>query len=75
MARLNEEERAEFLRLAESASLREDMEYLASHRHNPVIVDGRPDLDRLVDFLNQFNECLNHMPRPFVPMREEKMRL
>lgn len=75
MARLTESERQELLQLAASEALRRDMEYLASHRHNPVIVDGKVDMDRLLDFLNQMAEFTNHARRPFVRMVERVMKL
>ena len=75
MAMLSEKEREEMLRLAASSSLRDDMAYLVSHRHNPVLVNGVVDMDRLLDFLNEFNEFINHEPKPFVPMIEKEMKL
>ena len=75
MALISKSEKDEMLQLANSSSLREDMEYLSSHRHNPVIVDGRVDMDRWLDFLNGFNEFINHEPRPFKPMIDENMKL
>jgi macrodomain Ter protein organizer (MatP/YcbG family) len=75
MPKLSKQEREEMTRLAASSSLREDMAYLASHRHNPVLVNGVVDMDRLLDFLNQYNEFINHEPKPFVPMSEKEMKL
>lgn len=73
--RISEDEKLEFLRLAASSSLRKDMAYLSAHRHNPVIVDGKIDLDRLIEFLTQFNEFINHEPKPFKPIIDKDMRL
>lgn len=75
MSVISEQERKELLQLAESASLRRDMDYLSSHRHNPVIVNGAFDMDRLIEFLTQFNEFINHQPKPFCPMIEKDMKL
>lgn len=75
MAKISEEEKMEFLRLAGSSSMREDMECVANQRHNPVIVDGVVDMDRVLDFLTGFNEFINHEPKPFKPMIEREMRL
>lgn len=72
---LNADEKEELLRLADSSSMREDMRYLSAHRHNPVIVDGQVSMDRLLDFLNGFNEFINHEPKPFKPMLDRDMRL
>ena len=75
MAAIGKQEREEMLRLAASLSLREDMNYLSAHRHNPVIVAGKVDLDRLIEFLTHFNEFINHKPRPFKPMVDKDMKL
>jgi len=75
MAAITKQEKEEMLRLAASSSLREDMEYLSSHRYNPVLVDGKVDMDRLIDFLTQFNEFINHEPKPFKPMIDREMKL
>ena len=75
MATISKQEKDELLRLAASSSLREDMAYLSAHRHNPVMVDGKIDLDRLIEFLTQFNEFINHKPKPFKPMIDKDMKL
>ena len=75
MATISKQEKEEMLILAASSSLREDREYLSSHRHNPVLVDGKVDMDRLIDFLTQFNEFINHEPKPFKPMIDRDMKL
>lgn len=72
---INSDEIKELLELAGSSSLREDMRYLSAHRHNPVIVDGQVNMDRLLDFLNAYNEFINHEPKPFKPMIDRDMRL
>ena len=72
---ITDQEKKEMLELAGSAPLREDMEYLSSHRHNPVVADGRVDLDRLVEYLTQFNEFINHAPRPFRKIIDREMKL
>ena len=75
MAAISERERQELLRLAESTSLKEDMEYLSSHRHNPALVNGVVDMDRLIEFVTQFNEFINHRPKPFKKMTDIIMLL
>jgi len=75
MAMLSEEEKNEMMRLSGSSSLRQDMEYLATHRHNPVVSNGSVDMDRLLEFLTEFNEFINHKPKPFKPMVERVMKL
>lgn len=72
---MSEIEKKEFLRLAESLSMKEDMKRLSALRHNPVIIDGKIDMDRWVEFLTQFNEFINHQPKPFRPMIDKVMKL
>ena len=68
-------EKEELLRLAKSSSLKDDMQYLSAHRHNPLFLDGKVSMDRLLDFLNEFNEFINHEPKPFKPMIDRDMKL
>jgi hypothetical protein len=75
MATLSEDEKKELLRLAGDSLLREDMEYVAAHRHNPLIIDGKIDMDRLIEFLTQYNEFINHKRQPFKPIDDREMRL
>jgi hypothetical protein len=72
---ISEDERTELLRLACSESLRKDMRYISSHRHNPAMVDEAVSFDRFMEFLTQFNECFDHEPRPFSPIVDRNMRL
>jgi len=72
---LDEEEKKELLRLAGSSSLSEDMRILAANRHNPLLIEGTISPERLLEFLNQFNEFINHQPKPFKPIIEKDMRL
>jgi len=72
---ISEQERRDMLRLVESSSVRKDMEYLSEHRHNPVLINGAFDMDRLIEFLSQFNEFINHQSKPFRPMIEKDTRL
>jgi hypothetical protein len=51
------------------------MAYLSAHRHNPTLVNGIVDMDRLIEFVTQFNEFINHEPMPFVPMITRDMKL
>ena len=72
---LNIKEQEELRRLAESSSLQNDMKYIAAHRHNLLIVDGKVDLDRFITFLTEYNEFINHKPKPFKPMIDRIMKL
>ena len=75
MAKISEEEKIELLRLAASSSMREDMERVAHQRHNPFVKDGIVDVDAYIEFVTQFNEFINHEPKPFEPIIDRDMRL
>jgi len=62
---LTQKEKEELIALAHSASLKQDMHYLAAHRHNPLIVDGNVDPDRYITFVTEYNALINHQPKPF----------
>jgi hypothetical protein len=51
------------------------MRYLSEHRHNPFIKDGEVDVDAYIEFVQQFNEFINHEPKPFKPMIDKDMKL
>lgn len=74
--RLSEEDRAELVELSRSQSLRDDMARVAATRHNPFLDEnGEVDADRVVDFLTQYNEFLNHAGKPRQPFIEKNMKL
>jgi hypothetical protein len=75
MAIISEQEKDEMIRLSESSSLREDTIYLTTHRHNPFVKDGIVDIDAYIEFIQQFNEFINHKPKPFKPMIDKVMKL
>lgn len=70
-----EDEKQERAELSQSVSIRDDMRRLVENRHNPFIKDGKVDLDRYIDFLNGYNEFINHTPKPFKPMQDRIMKL
>ena len=73
--KFSKKEKEELLRLSQSSSLKADMRYVSAHRHNPLIVDGKVDIDRLITFLTGYNEFINHKPKPFKPMIDRIMKL
>jgi hypothetical protein len=75
MAKISEVDKKELLRLAKSTSLKEDMKHLSASRHNPVMINGKVCLDRLITFLTEFNSFLNHQPKPFKPIIDKDMKL
>ncbi len=52
-----------------------DMQYIRQHRLNPFIRDGRVDIDAYLQFVTEFNEFINHAPKPFRPILDKDMRL
>jgi len=72
---LSIKEQEELRRLSQSSSLQNDMKYISAHRHNPLIVEGNVDLDRLISFLTEYNEFINHKPKPFKPIIDKVMKL
>jgi hypothetical protein len=70
---LSKKEREELVALAQSHSLKKDMQYLADHRHNPLIVDGKVDPDRYITFVTEYNAFINHQPKPFKPIIDKIM--
>lgn len=65
----------ELLELSKSDSLRKDMQTVASQRHNPFLKDGKVDVDAYIEFLSEYNEFINHEPKPFKPIKDKIMRL
>lgn len=55
--------------------IEDDIRHLAENRHKPFLKDGKVDIDSYIDFLNDYNEFINHMPKPFKPMKEKTMKL
>ena len=72
---LNDKERNELGDLAQSSSLKEDMRQLTSMKYNPFIIDNEVDIDRWILFLNEYNEFINHKPKPFHPIIDRVMKL
>ena len=72
---MTENEKQECTELSQSESIRDDMRRLVATRHSPFLKDGKVDLDRYLDFLNGYNEFINHMPKPFKPIQDRIMKL
>lgn len=73
--KISEEAQKELSELSKSDTLRRDMEKVASQRHNPFIKDGKVDVDAYIEFVTQYNEFINHKPKPFKPMIDRVMKL
>lgn len=73
--RLTVQEKKELLEMARSPKLRKDFKEIKRNRYNPFIVNGRLDIDRVIDFLTQFNDFIAHQPRPFRKIEDKKNKL
>lgn len=65
----------ELIELAKSEDFRRDTEMLCLRNKSPFIKDGKVDVDAYIEFVTQFNEFINHEPKPFKPMVDRDMRL
>ncbi len=65
----------EFVELANSESFRKDMDAVRRNRHNPFVRNGIVDVDAYLDFVAEFNEFINHEPKPFKRIIDRDMRL
>ncbi len=72
---LSDDEKEELRALAASGSLRADTGLLRATRHNPFIVNGEVDCDRVMEFLAEYNEFLNHPVKPCRQFIERNMKL
>ena len=72
---LSAEIKKEMRELGRSSRLREDMRYVAEGRHNPFFVDGKTDMNRLIEFLTESNAFINHKRRPFRRIKDKIMKL
>lgn len=73
--RISNESASEIRNLAKSDSLKNDMRKIASQKHNPFFKQGKALVDEYVEFVTQFNEFINHRPRPFKKIIDREMRL
>lgn len=75
MEKLSKKEKEELKRSAASTLLRKDMQHLAANRFNPIMDGQKIDMDRLLIFLTEYNEFINHTPKPFKPIIDRTMKL
>jgi hypothetical protein len=73
--RISERAAEEFLELSRSELLSKDMDVLRHQRHNPFIKNGKVDVDAYIEFVSEFNEFINHKPKPFKPIIDKEMKL
>jgi len=72
---LSQKAEKELLELARSEEFRKDMDLIKKRWHNPFIKNGEVDIDAYIEFVQQFNEFINHEPKPFRPMIDKDMLL
>jgi len=75
MATLSDAEKKELLEKAASAELRDDMRLLRRTRHKLLREDGQVDIEKWIEFLDEYNAFIHHEPRPFAPMIERDMKM
>jgi len=73
--KLSERAEKELIELGKSEELKKDMEMLSSQWQSPFVKDGSVDIDAYIEFVQQFNEFINHEPKPFKLMLDKKMKL
>ncbi len=75
MERLSGKAKKEFKELANSAALRMDFERMRKNRHDPFVVNGKVDADKVIEFLTEFNAFIGHAPKPFRQITDREMKL
>ncbi len=65
MVKLTKEEKKEIKTLAKSKKLKEDFRKISNNRYNPFVINGKVDIDKFLNFLNEYNQFINHTPKPF----------
>ena len=73
--KLTEEEKQGMLEESRSESLREDMAHLRELNAGSFIVNGEVDTDRVIEFLQFYNEFLNHPVKVEWEFIERNMKL
>lgn len=72
---ISEKAAQEFIELSKSDSLRDDLKAVSRNRHNPFARNGKVDVDAYIEFVTEFNEFINHQPKPFTSIIDTEMRL
>ncbi len=55
--------------------LEDEIRALKMQRHNPFLKNGKVDIDAYISFVTEFNEFINHTPKPFEKIIDLDMRL
>lgn len=72
---LSDQDKKELLEMARSKQIREDFRIMAANRRNPFLVNGVVNLDKFIDFLNDYNEFAGHPIKPFRKIVTKRMLL
>ena len=75
MIPLSDELAKEMVEQSRSKELKKDMEIVASSSRDAFLKDGEVDIDGYIEFLNFFNEFVNHRPNPREAFIEKIMKL
>ncbi len=75
MTKLTKEEKKEIKTLAKLKKLKEDLRKILNQRYNPFVINGEVDIDKFLDFLNEYNQFINHTPKPFKKILTKKNKL
>ncbi len=73
--KLSEEARESMREEARSESLRQEMHYLREQRANTFLVNGKVDRDRVLEFLQFYNEFMNHPVKDHREFIERNIKL
>ena len=73
--KLSRQAEKDLVEVSRRDSFREEMERIASLRHNPFLKEGRPDADAYIEFVAQYNEFINHRLKPFRKIIDAVMKL
>jgi len=72
---VNDTSQKKLLKQPQAVAFRKDMELVTEGRHNPFIKNGRVDVDAYIEFVTQYNDFINHKPKPFRRMIDNDMKL
>lgn len=66
---------SEISELDQSESLRKDMNLIKSHKNNLYHEDEQKSIELFLEFVTQYNEFINHEPKPFKRIIDKDMIL
>ena len=72
---VSDKSQEELLKHSQAVAFKNDMKIIAEQRHNPFIKNGNVDVDAYIEFVTQYNEFINHQPKPFRRMIDNDMKL